>query len=288
MTADAEYVRTLHRRTQPLLQTRTFDNCTMKYPAIAALVICALVSLSCEKDYTLTEYHFQVFYNFDDPVARALGEIRAPYPSHGTFDVGVAVQRTSWLFSDYVSTTAGMAFNVNGYPANARSATIDTASMLWYSYYLPGDTLGVYRVNVQDTALQHSDSLRFGYVSLSGDAFQGKAAVMPPFVNVGFPDTVSMSKGWTITYDNGALTDSVLIRVHCENTQGDVIAEVQFQLQDNGKLVVPPSALPQDARIEDLQVELVRKIFTTQTSPTGKRIGVYADVTCTVFCDAVR
>lgn len=221
-------------------------------------------------------------YNSNDPIARALGKITQPYPSHGQFDVGVVLERYTFYFDSVTSAYAAMAFDTNQVPAKADSSLINERTLIWTEYYEPGVLLNIYS---DSTSFGEDDSLSFSYKNFIGESYNGVAGIAPPFKNLVFPDTISESEGFKISYSNFSSNDSIVVKISFSTLNGGALPSIIDTLPDTGTLVIGPELLPHDTAVFHLGVYLSREKLESQTSPRGKRIGIYSIIT--EFCIAV-
>ncbi|HZV12499.1 MAG TPA: hypothetical protein VFA55_04745 [Candidatus Kapabacteria bacterium] len=245
----------------------------MKKLVIIFSIVSVLASFSC-KNQTTQPNPIQT-YNSDDPIARALGEITEPYPSHGQFDVGVVLERNVYYFDSVTSAYAAMAFDTNKVPAKADSSSVNGRALIWTEYYEPGVFLNIFS---DSTSFGNDDSMPFSYTNFVGDSYSGVAAIAPPFNDMVLPDTISKSKGFQITYSNPIPGNSIIVRMTYYNPNRTAQLNVIDTLPDTGTLVIGPGILPQDTSIFHFGVYLYREEFITQISPSGKRIGIYSNM----------
>lgn len=216
-------------------------------------------------------------YNSNDPIARALGMITQPYPSHGEFDVGVVIERHTAYFDSNTISYVGMAFDTNGIPVKADSAYINGHELTWNLAYPPDYLWDVFCDTIGNATF---DSISFRYVNFNGESYSGTTQIVPSFTNVIFPDTISASQGFHISYSNPIPNDSVILTLQFSNATADSVSPTIIDtLPDIGSVFLDPRAFPQDPSISRIKLDLYREKLIKISSSLGNRIGVLSTMT---------
>ncbi|HET7153660.1 MAG TPA: hypothetical protein VFJ29_07810 [Candidatus Kapabacteria bacterium] len=215
------------------------------------------------------------FYSAD-PVARAYGNA-VVFSTNGLYDVGVSLQRSDVKGASF-GAMAAMAFDKGWIPVGASEATVNGIQLPWLAGgsndFLP-NTFGL----IDSALFGSTDTMTFGYSNFDNDYFGGTADVAPPFNVKAYPDTVSASQGFTLTFSRSVPGDSVQVTIAAYDSvsiDSSVVIGV-FVVPDSGSIVFTPQILPFSKGGTYLyNLAILRQHFATRTSGNGKKIGIYS------------
>jgi len=167
-----------------------------------------------------------------------------------------------------------MAFQLKNAPTQVGSATLNNNTLAW----LPASsTIGWdWSYGKADPNLYGSpDSMAFSYVDFNGETYKDTMSVAPIFGIITFPDSISVSHGCTITYQHPIPNDSIGIYFMGYGEDSSFFVT----RPDTGSIVFAPNQLPVDQfESDDFIVYLYRWNWSTRTTPSGKKIGIYSSM----------
>jgi len=167
-----------------------------------------------------------------------------------------------------------VAFELNKAPAQAGSVSLNNDNLAW----LPtGSAIGLdWSYGKADPNLYASqDSMAFSYVDFNGETYKDSVPVVPAFGAITFPDTVSVSHGCVISYQHPIPNDSIGIYL----TVYGYDTSIFVTRPDTGSVVFAPIQLPVDPfGNEGFTIYFYRWNWSTRTTPSGKKIGVYSSM----------
>ncbi len=187
------------------------------------------------------------------------------------FDAAVGLFRGQTIsgLSDPTNLPIGrMAFELNNTPSQVGGAAINNETLAW----LPsGSGIGSdWSYGKADPNLYDSlGSMAFSYMDFNGETYNDTVSVAPAFGTITFPDSISISHGCVISYQHSVPNDSIGIYVDMFDTSFFVTRP------DNGSIVLAPNQFPH-SNYTELAIYFYRWNWSTQTTPSGKRIGVYS------------
>ena len=215
----------------------------------------------------------------NDPVARATGS-RWSWEGSGHFDAGVIIIRFDNV--DAQSRYDGrMEFDVDNNPVQASGASINGSLLQWNATEQP-----LYHANIYESQDSSGfgaiDSATFSYAGYDGESWSQHIHIAPDFAPVDAPDTVSISQGLAIQYQNPVSKDSISLSITAEGdwTTTPPIDSLLFHttLVDNGSIHISSSQLPRPNGTYGYLVQLSRFRFASLISPKGKVIGIYSEM----------
>jgi len=193
------------------------------------------------------------------------------------FDAAVGLfrsQSTNGLSDPNEIPVGRVAFELNKAPAQAGSVSLNNDNLAW----LPtGSAIGLdWSYGKADPNLYASqDSMAFSYVDFNGETYKDSVPVVPAFGAITFPDTVSVSHGCVISYQHPIPNDSIGIYL----TVYGYDTSIFVTRPDTGSVVFAPIQLPVDPfGNEGFTIYFYRWNWSTRTTPSGKKIGVYSSM----------
>jgi hypothetical protein len=221
-----------------------------------------------------------------DPVERVVNPgsfFGSPFMPNGytlengqNFDAAIGLfrtQSTNGITNPNEVPIGRMAFQLNNAPAQVVSATVNNDTLSWT---LPGSgiSLGYSYANAVPNLYGSPDSMTFSYVDFNGESYSGTLNIVPDFGVITFPDTISMSRECIISYQHPIPNDSIEICVNGLDTTFFVTRP------DTGSIVFAPYQLPLNQFISGpgFSIYLYRWNWSTRTTPSGKKIGVYSSM----------
>ena len=196
---------------------------------------------------------------------------------HGqTFDIAVGLfraQKTNGSASLTEVPIGRVAFEAHNAPAQVGNVSLNNETLPWLS--TPSAIGTDYSYAKADLNLDISqDNLTFAYVDFNSESHNDKVSITPNFGTITFPDTISLSHGCSITYQHSVPNDSVQVHVDVFDSSFLLIKP------DTGEIVFGPDELPPDHTYSNagLMISFYRWSWSTRTSPSGKKIGVYSSM----------
>jgi len=191
------------------------------------------------------------------------------------FDAAVGLfrgQTTNGLSDPNEIPIGRMAFQLKNAPAQVGSAILNNNTLAW----LPASsTIGWdWSYGKADPNLFGSqDSMAFSYEDFNGETYKDTLGVAPAFGTITLPNTISISKGCTISYQHPIPNDSIGIYLEMVDTSFFITRP------DTGSIVFAPNQLPVDPSGNgDFVIYFYRWNWSTRTTPSGRKIGVYSSM----------
>ncbi len=214
----------------------------------------------------------------DDPVARAVGGYHS-WEGHQHFDAGVIIIRNENVAPQY-SCDDRMAFDVNNNPVQVNGSELNGNLLQW----IPSET-SIYNAQIYETqdsnAYGSVDSATFSYTGYDGETWNDKVEIAPVIGPLNAPDTVVVSQGLSITYQNPVPGDSISLSIIADGwvtkPPSGSFYYLDTSLADIGMITIPPNRLPNPAGNNSYLIQISRFHFITCVSPKGKIIGIYSE-----------
>lgn len=192
-----------------------------------------------------------------------------------TYDVGITIRRTqSWMgeaesFYPWADASVRAAFNVDSLAVQIGNVSINGTDLLYHACSGEAMSLSPQVYIGIDTATHIAayygshDSMEFSYSNFAGSSFATKTA-FGDFGKFTLPDTIVISKGFTMRYEKFFSRDSLVVNFYY----------VTMIVPDTGAVVFPPNFVQLATDSQALNISVRRSHFASIISPQGKRIGV--------------
>jgi len=188
-----------------------------------------------------------------------------------SYDAGITIERTqSWMgeakpLYPWADAFVRAAFDVNSLAVQIGNVSINGTDLSYHTCSGEAMSLSPQVYIGYDTAAYYGehDSMEISYSNFAGSSFASKTA-FGDFGKFTLPDTIVISKGFTMPYEKFFSRDSLVVNFYY----------VTMIVPDTGAVVFPPNFVQLATDSQALNISVSRSHFATIISPQGKRIGV--------------